>query len=237
MSNALYRLGRFAAVRPWVVIGAWLVVAISVVAASGTFGRDLEDSFEVPGLDSQEAIDLLSDAGSDRAGITAQVVVTPSTDGLTFDDPTIVAELAGLRSGLERLPNVLATDESIAPTGGVAVVRVQYPVLEDLSVSDLDNLKDYRAELGEGHALRVEMGGDLFFSFAANGLHGCAPCEQVCRFMGSPTSRKDPARQPGPGVRKKLVAKNDREHADHQAVDHDTDPQREAKNVAQQLQE
>ena len=165
MSNALYRLGRFAAVRPWVVIGAWLVVAISVVAASGTFGRDLEDSFEVPGLDSQEAIDLLSDAGSDRAGITAQVVVTPSTDGLTFDDPTIVAELAGLRSGLERLPNVLATDESIAPTGGVAVVRVQYPVLEDLSVSDLDNLKDYRAELGEGHALRVEMGGDLFFSF------------------------------------------------------------------------
>ena len=46
MSHSLYRLGRFAARRPWVVIGAWLVAAGLVVAASGTVGRDLEDSFE-----------------------------------------------------------------------------------------------------------------------------------------------------------------------------------------------
>ena len=53
LSQTLYRLGGFAARRPWAVIGAWLVLAVVVVGASGAFGAKLEDSFRVPGLDSQ----------------------------------------------------------------------------------------------------------------------------------------------------------------------------------------
>lgn len=63
MSHALYRLGRFAARRPWVVIGAWLVLSVMVVGASGAFGRQLEAEGPVPGLDSQHATDLLVAAG------------------------------------------------------------------------------------------------------------------------------------------------------------------------------
>ncbi len=84
MSHALYRLGRFAARRPWVVIGTWLVVSVVVIAASGAFGRELEAEGSVPGLDSQEAVDLLSAAESDTAGLTAQVVMTPLDDSVTF---------------------------------------------------------------------------------------------------------------------------------------------------------
>ena len=51
MSHALYRLGRFAATRPWVVIGAWLLVSALVIGASATFGRELEGESGVPGLD------------------------------------------------------------------------------------------------------------------------------------------------------------------------------------------
>ena len=61
MSQFLYRLGRFAAGRPWIVIGAWFAAAVIVVTASAVGGKTLEDSFEVPGLDSQEAVDLLLD--------------------------------------------------------------------------------------------------------------------------------------------------------------------------------
>ena len=75
MSHALFRWGRFAARRPWVVIGAWLAVCVVVLGASALFGRDLRDSFEVPGLDSQKAVDLQKAAQSDRAGLTAQVVI------------------------------------------------------------------------------------------------------------------------------------------------------------------
>src|SRR5680860_708927 len=56
--------------RPWVVIGLWALVAIVVIVSSGVFGRDMEDSFTAPGVDSQIAVDLLSSAGSDRAGVT-----------------------------------------------------------------------------------------------------------------------------------------------------------------------
>ncbi len=77
MSSLMYRWGRFAARRPWRVIGAWLVVSVMVIVAAAGFGKALEDSFAVPGLDSQRAVDLQQAAQSNRAGLTAQVVVTP----------------------------------------------------------------------------------------------------------------------------------------------------------------
>ena len=161
MSHALYRLGRFAARRPWAVIGVWLVVSVLVIGASGAFGRELEDSFEVPGLDSQEAVDLLSAAGSDQAGLTAQVVVTPLDDGVTFfDSADARAALAEVQAAVAALPNVLGTSDpagalaagpeaaaasgSVSPDGRVALIRVQYPVLEELDADDLENLKAAR---------------------------------------------------------------------------------------------
>ncbi len=80
MTQLLHRLGRFAAVHPWKIVAGWLVVAAVVLAASTAFGADTEDSMEVPGLDSQLATDLLEDASSGQAGLTAQLVMTP-------DDP------------------------------------------------------------------------------------------------------------------------------------------------------
>ena len=78
MTVILYRLGRFSARRPWVVIGLWALTAALVISASSAFGRDMEDSFSAPGVDSQIAVDLLAEAGSDRAGLTARVVTSPS---------------------------------------------------------------------------------------------------------------------------------------------------------------
>ncbi|WP_395152356.1 MMPL family transporter [Ilumatobacter sp.] len=165
MSHALYRLGRFAARRPGRVIGAWFLVAIVVVGASAGFGRELEDSFDVPGLDSQDAIDLLSAAQSDRAGLTAQVVATPLVDGATFADDASGAALAALRGELEALESVLGTAEQISPDGRIALLRVQYPVTDDLSPLDLDRLKELRESSGATDALRIELGGELFFAF------------------------------------------------------------------------
>jgi len=97
ISNALYRLGRFAARRPWTVIGSWLVLFVLVVGAGATVGQQLDDSFGAPGLDSQEATDLLTDAGAGAAGITAQVVLTPRDGSATFPgSPELQAELAAI---------------------------------------------------------------------------------------------------------------------------------------------
>ncbi|MDP9145343.1 MAG: MMPL family transporter, partial [Actinomycetota bacterium] len=167
MSHRLYRMGRFAARRPWVVIATWVVVALVVVGAASAFGRDLEDSMEVPGLDSQQALDLLASAESASAGLTAQVVATPRGDDVTFAGSGDAATaLTDLQTGLGALPQVVAAAEPvISPDGRVALIRVQYPVMEELSVTDLENLKTFVEDAREGSPLVIEMGGDLFFSF------------------------------------------------------------------------
>ena len=161
MSNSLYRLGRLAARRPYRIVGAWLAVAVLVVAASAGFGRDLEDSFDVPGTDSAQARAMLGDAGSDRAGVAAQVVATPRAEGATVRG----AALDELVAGAAALPNVLDAYRVMSPDGRVAVIRVQYPVLEKLRPADLDRLKAFVAEQRAGSPLQIEMGGDLFFAF------------------------------------------------------------------------
>jgi putative drug exporter of the RND superfamily len=162
MSNVLYRLGRSAARRPWRAIGAWLAIAALVLTASAAFGRDLEDTLDVPGLDSERAGALLEAAGSDRAGLTAQLVVTPR-GGETLSESD--AALAALRARADALPNVLSTSASVSRDGRVAVVRLQYPVLEQLTPADLDALKALGRDARERSELRIEMGGDLFFAF------------------------------------------------------------------------
>ncbi|GAA0924915.1 MMPL family transporter [Kribbella koreensis] len=164
MSHALYRLGRYAARRPWTVISSWLVVSVLVVAAAGLFGQKLTDSMGAPGLDSQKAGELL--ARSNDAGLTAKVVLTPADDGSTFSDPGPRTALGEVRAGAAELPNVLdAGEPAISADGRVAVIRLQYPVQEKLGRSDLENLKSFAA--GVGPTLRVELGGDLFFVFEA----------------------------------------------------------------------
>ena len=182
MSQSLYRLGHLSARRPWVVIGSWLVFAAVVVGAASTLGHKLEDSFRVPGLDSQQANDLVTAAGTGQAGLTAQIAVTPLDDSATFfDSPQARAALAEVQAGAAALPNVLSTSDPVgaltagsdtaqrsdvvSPDGRVALIRVQYPELDALTAADLANLKAFGAQAADGSPLRIEMGGDLFFAF------------------------------------------------------------------------
>ncbi len=164
MSSVLYRIGRFCARRVRLVIGVWLVAAVAVAIAAGTVGGELEDTFEVPGLDSQVAVELLSDAESERAGLTARLVATPTDDAETFfDSPAARDELTRAQRAIEALPTVLATSDpagalaagpeqavssgAASADGRIAMMTIQYPVIEDLSRDDLDQLKDAVGEL------------------------------------------------------------------------------------------
>ncbi len=182
MSQSLYRLGRLSARRPWLVIGSWLVLAVVVVGASSTFGQRLKDSLDVPGLDSQQASELMAAAGAGDAGLTAQVVVTPlDKDATFFDSAEARSALAHLQAGAAALPHVLGTTDPagalaagpevavqrgvVSADGRVALIRLQYPSVDELSAEDLSNLKAFGADAAAGSRLRIEMGGDLFFAF------------------------------------------------------------------------
>ena len=166
MSQLLYRWGRWSATFPWFAIGAWVLVSVLVVAASAGFGKQLDDSMAAPGTDSQAAADLLADAGSGAGGLTAYVVATTSQDTGTFvDSRQARVGLDQLESAVGDLPKVLGTTEEVSPDGRVALVRVQYPEISELAISDLDALKAVLAESRDSSSLRLEAGGDLYFSF------------------------------------------------------------------------
>ncbi|HEX2807101.1 MAG TPA: IS3 family transposase, partial [Kineosporiaceae bacterium] len=152
--------------RPWIAIGAWVLLSVLVVAASAGFGKQLDDSLAAPGTDSKAAADLLAGADSGAGGLTAYVVATSSQDGETIvDSRQARVDLDQLESAMGDLPKVLGTTAEVSPDGRVALLRVQYPEIGELAVSDLDALKAVVAESRASSSLRLEAGGDLYFSF------------------------------------------------------------------------
>lgn len=182
MSSSLFRLGRFSARRPWLVIGTWLVLALILVGTSEMWGRDLVDTAEVPGLDSQVATDLLTQAQSENAGLTAQIVLAPlDRDTTFFESEELQKAVDSIQDDAADLPNVVEVTDvaatlvagrseaidsgTVSPDGRVALIRVQYPIVEKLSSSDLDNLKGLAVDARVESPLQVEIGGDLFWTF------------------------------------------------------------------------
>jgi RND superfamily putative drug exporter len=165
-----------------VVVGAWAAALAIVLVSSASFGRELSDSLEVPGLDSQQAMDLLAESRSEQAGLTAQVVMTPDDEKVTFfESAGARAAVAEAQEAFGRLPGLVGTTDpagalaggpevavgsgSVSPDGRVALLGLQYPVMDQMSNQDLSDLKKLRAELSDASPLRIEAGGELFFAF------------------------------------------------------------------------
>jgi RND superfamily putative drug exporter len=152
------------------VLAGWLLAAVLVVVASAGAGKELEDSFGAPGLDSQRATDLLARSGADQAGLTAAVVLTPRNERATFvSSAGARAALTRVEAAINRLPSVLHTTDVVSPDGRVALVRVQYPVLDELAPRDLANLEEALARARTDSPVRIELGGDLSFAFEEPG--------------------------------------------------------------------
>lgn len=164
MSTALYRLGRFAARRPWTVLGIWFVIAAIVIVSSATGGKEFEDTFTVPGLDSDEALVLLEEAQSDEAGVSAQIVVASAdADSTIVEQPS---QVEAVRADFASLDDVIGvTPAQFSPDGTVALLRVLYPPTAQLSVETLEDLKELQAELDGSNDLQIEASGELFFTF------------------------------------------------------------------------
>ena len=70
MTGVLYGIARFSVRRRFVVLGAWLVAAIALVAVSHRLGDNTSDNLSLPGTDSQRATDTLEKSFPDQANGT-----------------------------------------------------------------------------------------------------------------------------------------------------------------------
>ena len=165
MSTWLYRIGRFADRRRFWVIGAWLILAVTAVGINRVGGGGTVDNFEVPGVESQAAIDLLKARFPERAGATAMLVFHVS-DGVVTD-PKNAAGIEQTMAEVRSLDHVLTATDPLAgpmsksPDGATAFAAVQY----DRSTADLGHpaleALTKTATPATTAGVQVEFGGEL----------------------------------------------------------------------------
>ena len=165
MSTWLHRIGSFSSRNRRLVLAAWIVVAVGLALLNRTVGGVAVDNFEVPGVESQAATDMLKQRFPERAGATAMVVFHTATGAIT--DPALAVGVTATIDEVRALPHVLAVTEplasprSIAPDATTAFASVQFDgTTADLGRSTLDALFD-TAGPARAAGVQVEFGGEL----------------------------------------------------------------------------
>ncbi len=167
MATLLYRLGRFSFRHAWRVIAVWIVLLLASLGAGIGLGGQTQDSFAIPGTESQEALDRLEAVFPSVAGAAATAVVV-APDGESIDDQkatieemvTAIEDVPGIDSVVspfsEYAGNAISEDDSMA------IIRVQFDgASTDVTDDTLTQLVD-TAEIGRDDGLVVEFGGQVF---------------------------------------------------------------------------
>ena len=102
----LERLGRGAARRHWLVIGIWVVVAVTLGVVATKGDGKTRDVFTIPGTQSQQAFDILAQRFPAANGTTAQVVFQSSNGPLTSS--ANAAAITAAVTNLSKVDGVLA---------------------------------------------------------------------------------------------------------------------------------
>ncbi|HEX6425361.1 MAG TPA: MMPL family transporter [Acidimicrobiales bacterium] len=124
-------------------------------------GGETSDAFDVPGVESQQALDVLTDDFPAAAGTSAQLVFAAETG--TLDDPGAAAAVDGALDEVAAHPHVGAVgDLQRSPDGTIGYVDVQYDrPSEEIRDDAHERLEAAQAATNASGAVRVELGGDL----------------------------------------------------------------------------
>jgi RND superfamily putative drug exporter len=166
MASFLYRLGRFAYRRRWLVAGLWVAVLIAALAGAATLSGPTSDAFRIPGTQSQKAIDLLQErfpqASAD--GATARLVfAAPEGQQLTSTaNRGAIEQVLGELKQSSQIASVTDpfANGAINEAGTVGLAQATYKVpsaeLTDQSRAALTSAADDARAAG----LTAEIGGD-----------------------------------------------------------------------------
>jgi RND superfamily putative drug exporter len=166
MASFLYRLGRFAYRRRWLVAGLWVAVLIAALAGAATLSGPTSDAFRIPGTQSQKAIDLLQErfpqASAD--GATARLVFA-APDGQQLTSTANKAAIEQVLSELKQSSQIASVTDPFASgaineAGTVGLAQATYTVpsaeLTDQTRAALTSAADNARAAG----LTAEIGGD-----------------------------------------------------------------------------
>ncbi|MEU5553688.1 MMPL family transporter [Micromonospora sp. NPDC047793] len=166
MAWHLFRLGRWSFRRRWTVAGIWALLLLTVALGATTLSGKTNDSFELSGIESTQAFDLIRERDPDAVpnGATARVVFQ-APDGETLADPAnqqaVSDSLAALRT--ENVRSIVGPFEAgaVSEDGRTGFASVSYArSAVDLTTSDREALEAAR-DVAERAGLTATVGGDV----------------------------------------------------------------------------
>ncbi|MFF2051380.1 MMPL family transporter [Leifsonia sp. NPDC058194] len=172
MSSLLYSIGRWAFRARKLVVSLWLLLLVLVAGGAIAFNQGTDNTFSIPGTESQEALDTLSRTFPQVSGTSAQIVVV-APKGETVDQSSIetpvestVADLAkvdgvsGATSPYSTTVKNLISDDRTAAIVTVQLTGQQTTVTEETKTALKDAGADLQKQLPDGS--QVAVGGQLF---------------------------------------------------------------------------
>lgn len=172
MSTLLSSLGRWSFRHPWRVLVSWLLALGIAGAGALVLGAGTDNTFSIPGTESQAGLEQLSRSFPQVSGTNAQFIVV-AADGDKVTDDEYREDIEDAVDELGDLDDVLATtspyDETVSgminDDDTAAIVRVQFDgeatEVSDETVASLRTVvSDLDSALPDGS--QVSLGGDLF---------------------------------------------------------------------------
>ncbi|MFD7311092.1 MMPL family transporter [Promicromonospora sp. NPDC059942] len=185
MSSFLYRLGRAVARHRGLVVLGWVLVLVVCGAASALLNKGTDDTFTIPGSESQDAMDHLDHVFPQVSGTSAQLVLlvpegqqvdTAATRQAVSDAVDRIGDVAQVEVASDPFDpdvNDAVSDDGLAANIGVQL-KVDSTQVSDATLTDLSGIADDLAgEVGDG--AKVYTGGDAF----ADRIPGLSSTEAV----------------------------------------------------------
>ncbi|MFE6735587.1 efflux RND transporter permease subunit [Microbacterium sp. NPDC057650] len=172
MSTLLSSLGRWSFRHPWRVLVSWLLVLGIAGGGALVLGAGTDNTFSIPGTESQAGLEQLSRTFPQVSGTNAQFIVV-AADGDKVTDAPYKADIENTVSELEKVDGVLAVtspydeniDGMISDDDSAAIVRLQFEGQStDVTPEAKAELEGVVSDLGDElpKGSETALGGDLF---------------------------------------------------------------------------
>ena len=167
MSSYLYRLARFAYQRRRLVLGLWLTAAIAAIALAVVSGGKTNDTFSIPGTESQNAAAVLTAKLPAFSGGQTTIVFATHNGTGKVTDPADKAAIESAMAGLKSVPQVSVVttpfqSKLISPSGTIALGTVQWSQ-PATSVTDASiNAVQAAMKPVLAHGVQVEYNGSVY---------------------------------------------------------------------------
>ena len=149
-TGALARWMRACATHPWRVVASWIGIVVLLIALVATVGGSLKDEFEIPGSDTQLAIDLIESEFSEEQGAVLNLVFA-APPGQRLDTPERKEAIEGViaklktkefkptpdKAGIESVGDPFS-DDTFSDDGRIAYAEAQFS--ETIETEDRDQV-------------------------------------------------------------------------------------------------